>query len=137
MVTLACAFFEGSACGVTVTVTVLGFGGVTGAVYVAEVDTAPPPRARVVTTTSSPQLVPVHPAPESVQDSVVLGFEPGTGVSMAGMTLEPTEETLEGEESCREKVLVMVTVAKACFDGSATLCAVTVTDAGLGKNCGA
>src|SRR4029077_13847992 len=126
MVTLACAFFEGSACGVTVTVTVLGFGGVTGAVYVAEVDTAPPPRARVVTTTSSPQLVPLHPAPESVQDSVVLGFEPGTGVNAAAMTPEPPEATLAGAESCREKLLVMVTAAEACFDGSATLWAVTV-----------
>src|SRR4029077_8784783 len=92
MVTLACAFFEGSACGVTVIVSVSGFGGVTGAVYVAEVDTAPPPRARVVTTTSSPQLVPLHPAPESVQDSVVLGFEPGTGVNAAARPPEPRRQ---------------------------------------------
>src|SRR6266481_2549456 len=72
MVTLACAFFEGSACGVTVMVTVLGLGDVTGAVYVAEVDTAPAPRACVVATTSSPQVVPLHPAPDSVLVSVAV-----------------------------------------------------------------
>ena len=32
--------------------------------------------------------MPLHLAPESVQDSVVLGFEPGTGVSVAAMTPE-------------------------------------------------
>ena len=81
--------------------------------------------------------MPVHPAPESVQDSVMLGFELGTGVSVAAMTLEPPEATLEGAESCREKLLVMATAAEACFDGSATLCAVTVTVAGAGRICGA
>src|SRR5260370_7847157 len=108
-------------------VTVLGLGDVTGAVYVAEVDTAPAPRACVVATTSSPQVVPLHPAPESVQDSVVLGFEPRTGVSVAAMTLEPLEAMLEGAESCREKLLAMVTAAAACLEGSAPLCAATVT----------
>ncbi len=133
---MACAFFEGSACGVTVMVTVLGLGGVTGAMYVAEVDIAPLPEACVVTT-STPQLVPLHPAPESVQESAGLGFEPGTGVNVAAMTLEPPEAMLEGAESCREKLLVIVTAAKACFDGSATLCAVTVTVAGARRICGA
>ena len=80
-------------------VTVLGLGGVTGAVYVAEVDIAPLPRACVVATASSPQLVPLQPGPDSVQDSVVLGFEPGTGLSVAAMTPEPPEATLEGAES--------------------------------------
>ncbi len=115
----------------------MGLGGVTGAVYVAEVDTAPAPRACVVATTRSPQLVPVHPAPESVQDSAVLGFEPGTGVKVAVMTPEPPEGTLEGAESCREKLLVMVTAAEACLAGSATLCAVTVAVASAGRICGA
>jgi len=67
----------------------------------------------------------------------VLGFEPGAGVNVAAMTLEPPEAMLEGAESCREKLLVMVTAAKACFDGSAMLCAVTVTVAGAGRICGA
>jgi len=79
----------------------------------------------------------MHPAPESVQESVVLGFEPETGVNVAAMTAEPPEAMLEGAESCREKLLVMVTAAEACLDGSATLCAVTVAAAGVGKICGA
>ena len=115
MVTTACAFFVGSACGVTVIVTVLGFGGVTGAVYVAEVDIAPPLRACVLATVTMPQLVPLHPGPESVQESVVAGFEPATGVKVAAMRLEPPEATLKGAESCREKLLVKVIVAVACL----------------------
>jgi len=91
----------------------------------------------VVTTARTPQLVPPHPAPESVQESVVLGLEPGTGVNVAAMTPEPPEATLEGAESCSEKLLVMVTAAEVCLDGSATLCAVTVAVAGVGRICGA
>jgi hypothetical protein len=104
---------------------------------VAEVDIAPPPRAWVVVTASTPQFVPLHPGPESVQESVAAGFEPATGVSVAAMRLEPPEATLEGAESRREKLLVMMAVAKACLEGSATLCAVSVTVAALGKICGA
>ena len=112
-------------------------GGVTGAVYVAEVDIAPPPRACVVTTVSKPQLAPLHPRPESVQESVVAGFEPATGVNVAAIRPEPPETTLGGAESWREKLLVTVTAAEACLEGSATLCAVMVTAAGAGKICGA
>src|SRR5258707_15761860 len=118
-------------------VTVLGLGDVTGAVYVAEVDTAPAPRACVVATTSSPQVVPLHPAPESVQDSVVLGFEPGTGVSVAAMTLEPLGAMLEGAESCKEKLLGMGAGGEACLEGSGTLCAGTGIVAGAGGIWGA
>ena len=115
----------------------MGFGGVTGAVYVAELDIAPPPRDCVVTTASTPQLVPPQPAPDSAQESAVAGFEPAIGVSVAAITLEPPEATLVGAESCKEKLLVMVTVAEACLEGSATLCAVSVTVARAGSVCGA
>ena len=91
----------------------------------------------MVATARTPQLVPLHPAPESVQESVELGIEPGTGVNVAAMTAEPPEAMLEGAESCREKLLVMVTAAEACLDASATLCAVTVAVAGVGRICGA
>jgi hypothetical protein len=118
-------------------VTVLGFGGVTGAAKVAELDVAPLPEACVVTEASTPQVVPLHPVPDRVQESAVLGFEPGTGVSVEAMTPEPPEGMLEGAESCREKLLVIVTVAEACLEESATLCAVSVTVAGAGRICGA
>ena len=98
---------------------------------------APPPRACVVTNASAPQLVPLHPVPDRVHDNVVLGFEPTTGVSVATITLEPPEAMLEGAESCKEKLLVMVTVAEACLEESATLCTVSVTVAGVGRICGA
>ena len=45
--------------------------------------------------------------------------------------------TLDGAESCNAKLLVMVTAAEICLDGSATLCAVSVTLAGEGRIPGA
>lgn len=45
--------------------------------------------------------------------------------------------TLDGAESCSEKLLVMVIVAEICFEESATLCAVSVTLAGEGRIAGA
>ncbi len=98
---------------------------------------APPASACVVTTVSTPQLIPAHPVPDTVQESAVLGLEPGIGVSVAAMRLEPPEAMLEGAESCSEKLLVTVIVAEACRDGSATLCAVSVTVAEAGRICGA
>lgn len=67
----------------------------------------------------------------------MLGFEPGTGVNVAVMTPEPPEATLEGAESCSEKLLVMVTAAEACLEGSATLWAIMETVASAGRICGA
>lgn len=101
------------------------------------VDIAPPPSACVVTTASTPQLVPLQPGPESVQESVVAGFEPATGVRVAATRPEPPEATLGGAERRREKLLLTVTVAEACLEGSARLCAVSVTVAAVGKTCGA
>jgi hypothetical protein len=68
---------------------------------------------------------------------VALGFEPGTGVSVATIVAVAPAGTLDGAESCKEKLLVMATVAEICFEGSATLCAVNVTLAGEGSVCGA
>lgn len=114
----------------------MGFGGVTGAMHVAELDMAPP-NAWVVTTVSTPQLVPLHPGPEMVQERFVEGFEPATGVSVEAIVPEPPEARLDGAESCREKLLVIVTTAEACFAGSATLCAVRIRVGAAGRNCGA
>src|SRR6266849_2328543 len=96
---------------------------------------APPPSACVVTTTNTPQLAPLHPLPESYHASVVLGFEPATGVSAATTVAEPPGPMFTGAESCNEKLLVIVTVAEVCFAGSARLCAVIVTVAGVGRIC--
>ena len=133
MAIAACAFLEGSACGVTVIVTVLGVGAVAGAVYVADVAIEPPLADCVVVTVKTPQEEPLQPGPLSDQVSTVLGLELGTGVSVATIVAVPLTGTFAGAESCSVKLLVMVTVAKTCFEGSATLCAVSVALAGEGK----
>jgi hypothetical protein len=109
-------------------VTVFGLGAVAGAAYVADC---------VVTTVNVPQELPLQPGPLSAQASAVLGLEPGTGVSVAIIVAVPPAGTLDGAESCKEKLLVMVTAAEICFEGSATLCAVSVALAGEGRVCGA
>src|SRR6266436_9019504 len=132
----ACAFLDGSACGVIEMVTMFGFGGIGGAAYVAEIDMTPP-NAWLVTMVSTPQLVPLHPGPEMVQERFVEGFEPAIGVRVEAMMPDPPEATAGGAESCREKLLVMVTAADACLVESAALCAVTGRVAGMGRICGA
>lgn len=134
---VACAFFAGSACGVTVTVTVFGLGAVLGAVYVAEPATALPLADCVVTTVNVPQKLPLQPGPLRAQDIAVLGFDPETGVRVATIVAVPPAGTFDGAESCKEKLLVTVTAAEICFEGSATLCAVNVVLAGKGRICGA
>lgn len=121
----------------TVTVTVFGLGGVAGAVYVAESAMGFPPVDCVVTTVNVPQELPLQPRPLSAQDSAGFGFEPGMGVSVATIVAVPPTDTADGAESCREKLLVMDTAAEICFEGSATLCAVSVALAGEGRVCGA
>jgi hypothetical protein len=137
MARVACASFEGSACEVTVTVTVFGFGAVPGAVYFAESATEFPLADCVVTTLNIPQELPLHPGPLGALDSAELGFEPETGVSVATIVAVPPTGTLDGAESCSEKLLVMDTTTEICFEGSATLCAVSVALAGEGRVCGA
>ena len=79
----------------------------------------------------------MHPGPLSDQARIVLGLELGTGVSVATIVADPPVGTLDGAESCSVKLLVMVTAADTCFEGSATLCAVSVTLVGDGRIPGA
>jgi len=53
------------------------------------------------------------------------------------MVVVPPASTLDGAESCNEKLLVMATTMEICFEGSATLCAVSVVLAGEGRARGA
>ena len=84
-----------------------------------------------------PHEAPLHPGPLTVHDMAVLGFEPGMAVSVATIVAVAPTGKLDGTESCNEKLLVIVSAAEACFEGSATLCAVNVTLAGEGRICGA
>jgi len=90
-----------------------------------------------VITVNVPQELPLQPGPLSAQDRAGLGFEPGTGVSLATIVAVPPTGTLDGAESCNEKLLVMDTTVETCFAGSATLCAVNVALAGEGRFRGA
>lgn len=86
---------------------------------------------------SVPQVVELHPGPESDQERFVLGFDPGTGVKVAMIEAVSPAGTLCGAVTCSVKLLVMVIEAEVCFDGSATLCAVSVALAGDGSMAGA
>jgi hypothetical protein len=92
-----------------------------------------PPVDCVVITLNIPQELPLQPGPLKAQVSTVLGFEPGTGVSVATIVAVPLTGTLEGAETCNEKLLVMVMAADTCFEASAALCAVSVTLAAEGR----
>jgi len=116
---------------------VFGLGAVLGAEYVAKFETGPPPADCVVTTVNVPQELPLQPGPLSAHASAALGFEPGTGVSVATIVAVPPAGTLDVAESCNEKLLVMATASEICLEGSATLCAVSVVLAGEGSLCGA
>src|SRR5262249_24480261 len=67
----------------------------------------------------------------------VLGLELGSGLSVATIVALFPTGTLDGAESNSVKLLVMDTVAEICFEGSATLCAVTVALGGEGNIPGA
>ena len=121
----------------TVTVTVFGLGAVAGAVYFAESVTEFALVDCVVTTVNVPQELPLQPGPLNAQDSAGLGFEPGMGVRVATIVAVPPTGTPDGAESCSEKLLVVDTATETCFEGSATLCAVSVALAGDGRICGA
>jgi hypothetical protein len=117
--------------------TMFGLGAATGAVCVAEAAGAPPPADCVVTTVRTPHAAPLRPVPVSAHASALAGFDPGIGVRVAPIIAEPPSSTLVGRDNCTVKLLVIVTVAEAVLEELATLCAVTVTIAGLGKICGA
>src|SRR4029077_20796657 len=116
MAIVACAFFEGSACGVTVTITVFGVGAVGGAVNAAGSAIGVPPANCVVTTLKTPQEFPLQPGPLSAQASTALGLEPGTGVRVATIVVVPLGGTLDGADNWSEKLLVMATTVETCFD---------------------
>ncbi len=105
--------------------------------YAAESAMGLPPADCVDTTVSVPQELPLQPGPLSAQDTTVLGFEPGAGVIVATIVAVAPAGMLDGAESCNEKLLVMATVVETCFEGSATLCAVSVALAGDGRIRGA
>lgn len=134
---VACAFLDGSACGVAVRVTLFGLGAAAGAVYCAEIVETFPLCVCVVVPLIVPHETPLHPVPLSVHAIAVLGFEPGMAVNVATIAAVAPTDTLEGAESCNEKLLVIVSAAESCFEKSATLCAVNVTLAGEGRICGA
>lgn len=119
------------------TVTVFGVGAVRGAVNAAESAIAVPPANCVVTTVRTPQEFPLQPGPLRDQDRTALGLELGTGVNVATMVAVPLVTTEEGADNCNEKLLVMATTVEACLEGSATLCALSVTLAGEGRIRGA
>ena len=118
-------------------VTVFGLGALAGAVYVAVADIAPLPEDGIVIGVSIPQAAPEHPAPASDHVIAVLGFDPGTGWSIAVTLAELPAVRLGGAETVSVKRLVIVIAALACFEASATLCATTVTLASEGRTCGA
>lgn len=134
---VACAFFVGSACGVAVTMTLAGLGGVLGAVYVAVSAVTTPPAPCVVTAVSVPHVEELQPGPESDHERIEMGLEPGTGVMVATIVAVPPAGTLCGAVTCRVKLLVMLIPTDVCFDGSATLCAVNIVVAGAGRIPGA
>jgi hypothetical protein len=137
IVSTACAFLDGSACGVTEIVTVAGLGTAEGAAYVAVLAAAAPPADCCVSTVRTPQADPLHPLPDSCHVSAGDGFDPATGVSVAAIVAEADTGTLAGALSCSVKLLVIVSTAVACFEGSATLCAVRFTAVAVGKVWGA
>ena len=112
-------------------------GATEGAVYDAETAVTVPPVDVVVTPLNVPHELPLQPGPPSDHASTALGFEFATGVSVATIVAVAPTGTLIGADNCSEKLLVMVTAAETCFEGSATLCAVSVTLAGDGRICGA
>jgi hypothetical protein len=67
----------------------------------------------------------------------VLGFEPGTGVSVAVYVAVAPVLTEFAPLTVNVKWLVTVIAAVAVLLGSATLCAASTTLAGDGSTCGA
>ena len=67
----------------------------------------------------------------------MLGFEPATGVIVARIVAVPPAGTPCGAATCNAKLLVMFMAAETCFEGSATLCAVSVAVALDGRVPGA
>jgi hypothetical protein len=84
-----------------------------------------------------PQAVFEQPAPATAHEIAKLGLELGTGVSVAVRAAFPPVLTEDGPLTAKPKVLVIVTIAVAFFDGSARLVAEMVSVGGEGMICGA
>jgi hypothetical protein len=95
------------------------------------------PAACVVVTVSVPQDAPLHPPPDNPQEKFALGCDPGTGVMVATIALLTPGARLPGAAICSVKLLVTVTLAELCREGSAALAAVMLTIAAPGRICGA
>ena len=98
--------------------------------------TVPPPPC-VVTTLNVPHDTELQPGPESAQERIELGLDPGKGVIVAMIAAIPPAGTLCGAVTCSVKLLVMLMVAEVCLEGSARLCAITVALTGEGRIPGA
>jgi hypothetical protein len=118
------AALVGSASGAAITCTVAGDGGIEGAVYT--------PVEEIV-----PQAAPVQPLPVTLQEITRLGLEPEGGVSAAVYVVVLPASTDDGPITASEKELVILIVAVALLDESATLTAIRETFAGTGRICGA
>lgn len=129
IMTASDAAFEGSAAGVAVIVTWSGDGASEGAVYIALL---PAPVPTIV-----PHAAPAQPAPDTLQEIIMLGLEFATGVSVAAKLPLPPAVTAEGPFTLNVKWLIIVSAMDALFDGSATLVAVSSTVGGEGSICGA
>jgi hypothetical protein len=79
----------------------------------------------------------LHPLPDKLHESTVLGFDPGTGLSVAMNVAVDEAATVVGTLSSGRKLLVIVMLADTCRELSATLRAVSVTFGDAGKICGA
>ena len=105
--------------------------------YVAVSAIGATPAACVVVIVKTPQALPAQPLPLMDHESALLGWDPGTGVSVAVNGVAAPACRLPGAESCKLKWLVIVTLTLLCFVGSATLVAINVTLAEPGRICGA
>src|SRR5712692_3102206 len=85
----------------------------------------------------APQAVPTQPGPETLHVMAVLGFEFGAGVSVAVYCALEPGPSVAGPLTTRVKLLVMLMVALAVLEMSATLRTVSVTTGGAGRTGGA
>jgi hypothetical protein len=126
MVTTADADLLGSAMLVATTFTVAGVGGITGALYTAE----------VALVESVPQEDPVHPAPVKLHATPVFVVPVTVAVKVSRPAV--ITEALVGLMLIKTAVATTtVTLAEADLVGSATLVAVTLSVAGEGTLAGA
>jgi hypothetical protein len=118
------AAFVGSACGVATIFTVAGDGGIAGAVYT--------PACVIV-----PHELAAHPTPATLQEIARFGFEFAGGVSVAAYVADVPAFTDLGPTTKSENMLVRPIAAVAILEVSATLIAIKLALAGVGRIPGA